>query len=167
MALKSEIETLTAINQVKEKELVLLRRQLAESQKLLKLTNLHFTSTPSVAEAIPNLASTRPEPLPSPSSKLIESFSSAAPQALHSVFAHLERVLGVKDIRQLTRAIDQLTVGERKYSEVVKTVCMKERVNMNQVSHAQLLAFLSRDEPLVSAVSDQVNKRAGVAWTFS
>jgi hypothetical protein len=171
VALKSEVETLSAINQVKEKELVLLRKQLAESQQLLKLardqiglhvtpssapqTNLRTMQDGIVSSSAPN------------SGRLIESFSNAAPTVLHSVFSHLERVLGTKDIRQVPRAVDRLAAAEARYFEVVKTVCVRERVNIDQVSHSQLLKHLASGDPLASSVSGEISKKSGVAWTFT
>ena len=79
--------------------------------------------------------------------------------------SHLERLLGTSDPQTMRKRIDKLVATETKYLELVKTVCIRDRVDMTQISHAQLVRSLRNGEPL-STVKDEIHRPSGVAWTF-
>ena len=138
-ALRSEIETLELITVAKDQELAILRQQLIESNKLLKEARLH----------------------------LEKENEDSNPNASKHVFAHLQRTLGVSDTVQVGKAVDRLLAVETKYLELVKAVCIRDRVDISRVSHKQVLKSIQTGESLGSQdLKDQVKKPTGVAWTF-
>lgn len=179
VALKSEIETLELINSSRERELYILKQQLIESNKLLKTARKHIeemkdssqrVSGGSSSEANENAWTNNQLPCPKgsfPSNTLLDSFSSCNPTTLRHVCNHLERVLGVSDVNQVGKALDRLAAAETKYMELVKAVCIRDRVDMNRVSHPQIVKSLKTGEPIPSiGIKDEVQKPRGVAWTF-
>lgn len=178
VALKSEIETLELINSSREQELNILKQQLIESNKLLKTARKHIEEMKDSQKASARSASGSNEnawasnqlacPKGSfPNNTLLDSFSNANPTTLRHVCNHLERVLGVSDINQVGKALDRLAAAETKYTELVKAVCIRDRVDMNRVSHPQIVKSLKTGEPIPNiSMKDEVQKPRGVAWTF-
>jgi hypothetical protein len=178
VALKSEIETLELINSSRDQELHILKQQLIESNKLLKTARKHIeemkdsqkASGRSSSGANENAWTINQLPCPKgsfPSNTLLDSFSSCNPTTLRHVCNHLERVLGIADVNQVGKALDRLAAAETKYMELVKAVCIRDRVDMNRVSHPQIVKSLKTGEPIPSMnFKDEVQKPRGVAWTF-
>jgi hypothetical protein len=152
-ALKSEIETLELILSAKETELNLLRQQLIESNELLKSAQ--------------RLISERETSDTKKGDSLFDSVSNCPANKQKLIFSYLEKSLGVSDIEDLAKAIDKLAVSEAKYTEVVKAICIRDRLDMTKVSHQEIVQSLRSGEPVRQlSTSQEIYSRKGVAWTF-
>jgi hypothetical protein len=84
-----------------------------------------------------------------------------------NVSKHVQRTLGVSDSAQVGKAVDRLVSIETKYLELVKAVCIRDRVDISKVSHKQILKSIETGESLQSQeLKDEVKKPTAVAWTF-
>ena len=160
LALRSEIETFESIISVKDKELALLRQKLVESNKLLESARkqINALDRPGREE--------NEEPLVDGSS-LLESFQQTSKSKQRSILNRLERVLEAKTVDQLSRSVDRLISTETKYSELVKAICIRDRVDINKVTHNEILRSIRSGDSLEPSSKDEIIKRSGLAWTWS
>jgi hypothetical protein len=159
-ALRSEIVTFESIISVKDKELALLRQKLVESNKLLESARkqINALDRPGREE--------NEEPLVDGSS-LLESFQQTSKSKQRSILNRLERVLEAKTLDQLSRSVDRLISTETKYSELVKAICIRDRVDINKVTHNEILRSIRSGDSLEPSIKDEIKKRSGLAWTWS
>jgi hypothetical protein len=161
VSLKSEVETLSCINEAKEKELQLLKNQLIESNRLLISLSSKFPESEANAADVKKLVSNRAKGGP----LLLESFSNASPLTLSHVLGQMERLLGVKDIDHVEKALVKLASFETRYEELVRACCVLFRTIPKEASHNQLVRqLLAAKAPDIR--KDEVKKKSGVAWTF-
>lgn len=152
IALKSQIESLELVLSAKETELNLLRQQLIESNELLK----------SAQKLISEREETTEE-----TCSLMESVLRCPSSRQRMIFTHLEKILQVTNIDQLAKAVEKLSEAESKYADVVKALCVRDRVDITKVSHEEIVRSLRTGEPLKPAwTGEQIHSRKGVAWTF-
>ena len=164
-ALRSEIETLESILSVKDKELALLRQQLVDSNKFLK-TARHTISDFSRPPEEGMLQES--DELSSATTTLLESFQHSSLVKRKSILSHIERVLGVRSLEELSRSVDKLVATETKYMELVKAVCVRDRVDINKVSHNEILRTIRLGEALDNtATQNEIKKKAGMACTWT
>lgn len=152
VSLRSEIETLQCINEAKEREIQLLKNQMARSVKNALIgENDEGRFVPCKR-----------------SSFLVESFSKASPSTLNRVLGHIERTLEVREIDQVEKAMNKLASFETKYEELVRACCVLFRTTPKDSSHNQLVRMLlSGRTPDPDAIDKvEVKRKAGVAWTF-
>jgi hypothetical protein len=167
-ALRSEIETLELLIASKDTELALLRQELVESNKQKafnkaeRLSGMTDENKPSFAMNLRGMDS----PKDSLGVTLVESIENTSKRRRDEIFAHIEKVLQVNKIEQMNKAIEKLISVETKYSELVRAVCIRDRVDINKVSHQDMVRSLRSGEPLKSSTQKEIQTKSGIAWTF-
>ena len=160
-ALESEVETLQCILRAKEKEMEVLRLQLAESNRIIEKTR-DLIAKENVSEAPPE----------SSSCKLLNSFSEASVGSLQRVLGAIESTTQAGDIFSLQKRVKDLAEFENKYDQVYKAACLYLRLRPGDLSHSALIHLLKsqgkktivEDDPVV--LKDATKKPTGISWTF-
>jgi hypothetical protein len=160
--LKSEIQTYESVLSVKDKELALLRQKLVESNKLLDSARKHINALEQSRKS-PGMV----DDFSLEGSSLLESFQNSSVTKQKSILGHLEKVLKIKSLDQLNRAVDKLVATETKYSELVKAVCVRDCVDINKISHGEILRSIRSGDSLKPSGKDEIKKRSGLAWTWN
>ena len=153
-SLRSEIDTLNCINNSKDQEIQLLRKQLAETTKVIEKTKKQIsilqnelcglTGTKNLSDAVVELRGwkkgynvTTVAP-----TVLLESFSQAPSHTLQRVLGSVEKSLGVSDVYSLPKAVERMASFERNYEELFHASCQYLRVQPEDMSHASVLHVL-------------------------
>ena len=174
VSLKSEVETLHCINAAKEKELLLLKHQLVESNRLIRESRdekSRMQNGPQSTESATDPPTRKPVLTSSRRGDhlLLQSFSEATAVTLNHVLGTVERTLHVKDIHQLPKAVERLVAVDGKYTELVKAVSCMLKISVADANHGQLVRLLlgiPRRDGSPGRVRDEIKTKAGIAWTF-
>ena len=158
-ALQSEIETLQCILRAKEREMEVLRSQLAESNRIIEKTremiSKENTSQPSSSAA-----------------KLLNSFSEASVGSLQRVLGAIETRTKATDLFTLQKRVEELADFETKYDQIYRVVCLYLRLRPGDLSHASLIHLLKSQgkQTIVdedkTVLKDATKKATGISWTF-
>jgi hypothetical protein len=178
VTLQSEIKTLESVCYAREKEILLLKYQLLQSNKLIEESQNQLRELAQAIdhEGIPDSLNRKTminhRNIRGKDCRLLESFASASSVTLNNVVGHLEKTLNVTDIHNLPKAIEKSMKFEIKYLEILKAVCGLLDVKPVEVHHRDLLRMLQsmtkRQVELESeqGLKDEIRGRQGVAWTF-
>ena len=176
--LRSEIETLETICSAKDKEILLLKYQLLQSNKLIEESRDQLKR---ICEGFDGSDFLRPNHtirgkiVPSSRGKdctLLESFANASSVTLNNVLGYLQKTLNVTDIHNLPKEFEKSMKYEIKYTELLHGVCRLLDVRTSQVHHRDVLRMLDAmtkrqiDIESENGLKNEVRGKNGVAWTF-
>lgn len=177
VAMNSEIQTLQCIMEAKDAEILLLKHQLVQTNKLIKECRdeiQRLSGQQGIAsQRIHNTLVPRTQPVPQgPYCKLLESFSRASASNLNKVLGHIEKSLGATDVQHVPHAIDRARAVEMKYDQLYSAVCFLFNVKPEDTTHRDTLKqinALAQKAILTDAeigLANEVKGKRGIAWTF-
>ena len=166
-SLQSEIETFKCIVDVKDKEIELLKCQLAESNRIIEKTREFMISNPPATTTQTEKQNTENQP---EQELLLQSFSNASSGTLRRVLCSVQESTDVVDILHLPKRVEQLFDSEKKYDQLYKAACLYLRPG--DISHSALVQMLRNQGKSTIQTNDgeilqgAVKRGNGISWTF-
>lgn len=177
VTMNSEIQTLKCIMDAKDAEILLLKHQLVQTNKLITECRdeiQRLSGQQGIAsQRIHNTVVSRYQPVSQgPYCQLLESFSRASPSTLNKVLRHIEKSLGASDVQQVPHAIDCARAVETKYDELYSAVCFLLNVKPEDTTHRDTLKqinalahkVIQTDSEI--GLANEIKGKRGIAWTF-
>jgi hypothetical protein len=154
---------------VKDREIELLKCQLAESNRIIEKTREFMISNPPATTTQTEKRNTEKQ---SDQELLLQSFSTASSGTLRRVLCSVQESTNVVDILHLPKRVEQLFDSEKKYDQLYKATCLYLRLRPGDISHSALVQMLRNQGKSTIQTNDgeilqgAVKRGNGISWTF-